>query len=172
MTPSADAARTDRALVSPAGETGPDADVDLAQTVSHFALAFDKWSRSMIASDAPSLPRLKLLYALACEGPQRMGDLADILEVTPRSVTALVDGLEGQGQVRRVADPTDRRATVIELVEGQGEIEHRFRAHTLMVAGLFDGLDDVDRAGFLRVCRELTARLHEHNVKGKTTGSS
>ena len=121
----------------------------------------DKWSRSLLAADTPSLPRLKLLYALACEGPQRMGDLADRLDVTPRSVTALVDGLEAQGQVRRVADPTDRRATIIEIVAGGTDIERRYRDFAGAVARMFDRMEARDRAEFVRICRELTGRLHD-----------
>jgi DNA-binding MarR family transcriptional regulator len=139
--------------------TEPDVNVAFAKTVGDFTMAIDKWARSASAPDAPSLPRLKLLYTLACEGPTRMGDLAALLDVTPHSVTALVDGLETQGQVRRVADPADRRATRIELVEGQSDVEHEFREHSRMVTALFEDVGGEDRAAFLRVCRHVTERL-------------
>ncbi|MDP9271219.1 MAG: MarR family transcriptional regulator [Chloroflexota bacterium] len=144
-----------------------EANLELAKAVADFSVAFERWSRSLIEADAPSLPRLKLLYALHCEGPQRMGDLADALEVTPRSVTALVDGLEAQGQVRRVPDPSDRRATIIELVEGQSDVEGRYRDHALAVARLFDNLDTRDRETFLRICRQVTARLRSHDLPAR-----
>jgi len=142
------------------------ADLELAGIVSDFALTFERWTRSLIESDAPSLPRLRLLYALHCEGPQRMGDLADALEVTPRSVTALVDGLEKQGQVRRVPDPSDRRATIIELVDGRSDVEARYREHALAVAHLFDDIDARDRDTFRRVCEEIAKRLREAPARG------
>jgi DNA-binding MarR family transcriptional regulator len=137
------------------------ADLELAKVVADFTVAFERWSRSLIEADSPSLPRLKLLYALHCQGPQRMGDLAGALEVTPRSVTALVDGLERQGQVRRVPDPSDRRATIIELVGRSSDIEQRYREHALGVAQLFGGLDTRDRSEFARMCRDITARLRD-----------
>ncbi|WP_333772613.1 MarR family winged helix-turn-helix transcriptional regulator [Streptomyces sp. IBSBF 3136] len=60
----------------------------------------------------------RLLRTLAHYGsPPRMADLAERLEVVPRAVTTLVDGLEASGKVRRVADPTNRRVTRIELTE-------------------------------------------------------
>jgi DNA-binding MarR family transcriptional regulator len=46
-----------------------------------------------------------------------MADLAERLEVVPRAVTTLVDGLEASGRVRRVPDPTNRRVTRIELTD-------------------------------------------------------
>ncbi|WP_129310865.1 MarR family transcriptional regulator [Streptomyces sp. L2] len=60
----------------------------------------------------------RLLRTLAHYGAApRMADLAEHLEVVPRAVTTLVDGLEASGKVRRVADPTNRRVTRIELTD-------------------------------------------------------
>ncbi|UQW99982.1 MarR family transcriptional regulator [Streptomyces sp. RerS4] len=49
--------------------------------------------------------------------PPRMADLAARLEVVPRAVTTLVDGLEAADCVRRVPDPANRRVIRIELTE-------------------------------------------------------
>jgi DNA-binding MarR family transcriptional regulator len=46
-----------------------------------------------------------------------MADLAERLEVVPRAVTTLVDGLEASGRVRRVPDPTNRRVIRIEVTD-------------------------------------------------------
>ncbi|MFD9790044.1 MarR family winged helix-turn-helix transcriptional regulator [Streptomyces sp. NPDC059070] len=51
------------------------------------------------------------------EAPPRMADLAARLEVVPRAVTTLVDGLEESGNVRRVPDPTNRRVVRVELTD-------------------------------------------------------
>ena len=60
----------------------------------------------------------RLLRTLAHFGsPPRMADLAERLEVVPRAVTTLVDGLEASGRVRRVPDPTNRRVIRIELTD-------------------------------------------------------
>ncbi|MGW2029247.1 MULTISPECIES: MarR family winged helix-turn-helix transcriptional regulator [Streptomyces] len=60
----------------------------------------------------------RLLRTLAHYGsPPRMADLAERLEVVPRAVTTLVDGLEASGKVRRVPDPANRRVTRIELTD-------------------------------------------------------
>ncbi|AOW85755.1 MULTISPECIES: MarR family winged helix-turn-helix transcriptional regulator [Streptomyces] len=60
----------------------------------------------------------RLLRTLAhYESPPRMADLAERLEVVPRAVTTLVDGLETAGKVRRVPDPANRRVTRIELTD-------------------------------------------------------
>ncbi|GAA3837538.1 MarR family winged helix-turn-helix transcriptional regulator [Streptomyces chiangmaiensis] len=60
----------------------------------------------------------RLLRTLAHFGsPPRMADLAERLEVVPRAVTTLVDGLEATGRVRRVPDPTNRRVIRIEITD-------------------------------------------------------
>jgi DNA-binding MarR family transcriptional regulator len=45
--------------------------------------------------------------------PLRMVDLADRLEVVPRSVTTLVDALESAGLVTRTPDPANRRSLLV-----------------------------------------------------------
>ena len=69
-----------------------------------------RWLRTKAPAGGPSTSRLRLLESLHCEGAQKMGDLAGALGVTPRNITALVDGLEEEGMVRwrripRIAAP-------------------------------------------------------------------
>jgi DNA-binding MarR family transcriptional regulator len=52
-----------------------------------------------------------------CETPPRMADLAARLDVVPRAITTLVDGLEARDAVRRVPDAHNRRVTRIELTD-------------------------------------------------------
>ena len=62
-------------------------------------------------------PRLRLLLAVEEAGRLRMGDLAEDLGITARTVTTLVDALEKEGLLIRLPDPTDRRATLLELTD-------------------------------------------------------
>ncbi|MCF3964741.1 MarR family winged helix-turn-helix transcriptional regulator [Streptomyces fuscigenes] len=61
-------------------------------------------------------------------GPPRMADLAARLEVVPRAVTTLVDGLEANGWVRRVPDPANRRVIRVELTDSGQETLTSLRA--------------------------------------------
>jgi DNA-binding MarR family transcriptional regulator len=133
--------------------------VDLAQAIASFTATFERWARSLVAEGAPSYPRLKLLYALHCDGPQRMADLAATLEVTPRSVTALVDGLERESLVRRQPHPTDRRATMIELTDEARQAVERSMEHQVAIAALFETLSEGDRRSLLRLTSALDARM-------------
>jgi len=62
-------------------------------------------------------PRLRLLMAVEEVGRLRMGDLAEDLGITARTVTTLVDALEREGLLARLPDPIDRRATLLALTE-------------------------------------------------------
>ncbi|MEV6164607.1 MarR family transcriptional regulator [Streptomyces sp. NPDC052052] len=62
--------------------------------------------------------QFRLLRTVAhYDGAPRMADLAQRLDVVPRAVTSLVDGLEASGRVRRAPDPDSRRVVRIEITE-------------------------------------------------------
>ncbi|MFE0190056.1 MarR family winged helix-turn-helix transcriptional regulator [Streptomyces sp. NPDC059008] len=65
----------------------------------------------------PAQSRLLRIVDHYRDAPPRMADLAERLEVVPRAVTTLVDGLEAHGAVRRVPDPANRRVVRIELTD-------------------------------------------------------
>ncbi|MGW7328651.1 MarR family winged helix-turn-helix transcriptional regulator [Streptomyces sp. NPDC054840] len=60
---------------------------------------------------------LRLVSHYEGEQAPRMADLAARLEVVPRAVTTLVDGLEAAECVRRAPDPANRRVIRIELTD-------------------------------------------------------
>lgn len=62
--------------------------------------------------------QFRLLRTVAhYDGPPRMADLAQRLDVVPRAVTTLVDALEAGGRVRRIPDPDSRRVVRIEITD-------------------------------------------------------
>lgn len=69
-------------------------------------------------------PRLRLLSVVAESGKIRMNELAVKLGIKPRTVTDFIDALEQEKLLVRLPDPTDRRATLIQLTElAQSHIE-------------------------------------------------
>ncbi|MFD3804490.1 MarR family winged helix-turn-helix transcriptional regulator [Streptomyces sp. NPDC058611] len=98
--------------------------------------------------------------------PPRMADLAARLEVVPRAVTTLVDGLEAADCVRRAPDTANRRVIRIELTDtGRATLRRLRNARTdaaeeilapltadqrEMLGGLLNALADAPPEG---VCR-------------------
>lgn len=62
-------------------------------------------------------PRLRLLFVVSEAGKIRMNELAAKLGIKARTVTDFVDALEQDNLLVRIPDPTDRRATLIQLTE-------------------------------------------------------
>lgn len=62
-------------------------------------------------------PRLRLLAVVSKAGQIRMNELASKLGIKARTVTDFVDALERENLLVRIPDPTDRRATLIQLTE-------------------------------------------------------
>jgi DNA-binding MarR family transcriptional regulator len=121
------------------------ADVDprrrLVDLAAAFASAYLRWLESSTPSSELSFPRLRLLEQLHCQGPQMMRVLAEDLGLTPRNMTALVDGLEAEGLVQRVAHPSDRRATLVESTPaGVAAAERTLQPKLSAIGELFDEL--------------------------------
>jgi DNA-binding MarR family transcriptional regulator len=132
---------------------------ELAAAAAVFASTFDRWANHKAVEAGLSAPRLRLLNVVHCHGPQKMADLAGSLAVTPRNVTALVDGLEADGLIRRVPHSTDRRVTMVELACSSARVESQFRAFQDSMGSLFATLDDDDRRALLRLLTTLRGHM-------------
>lgn len=72
---------------------------------------YDKRAKRLGLTRAQS----RVLAYLAWKGEMNQARLAELLEITPISLTRLLDRMEGYGWVERVASGEDRRAFVIRL---------------------------------------------------------
>ncbi|MFJ4685063.1 MarR family winged helix-turn-helix transcriptional regulator [Streptomyces sp. NPDC091377] len=100
--------------------TSPDPDGMLAEQLLRFTRRVHRIQKRHLEQRALGITpaQSRLLRTLAhFSAPPRMADLAARLEVVPRAVTTLVDGLEASGKVRRAPDPESRRVIRIELTE-------------------------------------------------------
>jgi DNA-binding MarR family transcriptional regulator len=75
---------------------------------------------------------LGLLRHLAAAGPLTIGALAQVLELTPATVTALVDRLEARRLVERIRDERDRRRVIVWLTS---EGRRRATSHPEVLEG-------------------------------------
>ncbi|MGW6390324.1 MarR family winged helix-turn-helix transcriptional regulator [Streptomyces sp. NPDC055103] len=101
-----------------AGLSGSDADGLLAEQLLRLTRRLHRIQKHHLEPVGITPAQSRLLRTVAHFGePPRMADLATRLEVVPRAVTSLVDGLEAVGRVRRVPDPSNRRVVRIELTD-------------------------------------------------------
>jgi DNA-binding MarR family transcriptional regulator len=107
--------------------------------------------------------QLRALSVLSRKQPRRMSDLAEALDMTPASASALVDRIDQRGFVTRRSDPDDRRTVLVELSRrGQHILDVMERGSTDHFARLIEKMTPVERdalattlRAFLRVGAQL-----------------
>ena len=66
-----------------------------------------------------------VLLTFARSGRLPMRTMGERLQLHPTSVTNIVDRLQGDGLVRRMPHPTDRRATLVEITEAGAALREK-----------------------------------------------
>ena len=93
---------------------------------------------------------------LLADGSLRMSVIAGRLAVVPRTVTDLVDGAELAGFVARLADPEDRRSTLVELTPvGRRLLDQVDSARRESAARVFGTLTEGQRGELLALLRTI-----------------
>ena len=102
-----------------------------------------------LAREGLTESRAHLLWQLQQRGPCVQRILAADMHVTPRAITALVDGLVATGFVTREPHPSDRRATLVTFTErGRVTAQALLDGHRRLARQLFAGLPDDTFDGF------------------------
>lgn len=122
----------------------------------------DRWGSKHGLSEG----RIRVMFILRF-GPRTLGDIADRCGVSPRNITGLVDGLEKDGLVERVPDPSDRRAIRAQLTEkGQEKValvgEEVLEARRSVAAGF----TEEDLAELRHLCLRLFQNIEKIEGEG------
>lgn len=93
------------------------------------------------------------------ENPEaRLSQLAEALRIAPRSATEVVDALEDRGFVRRIPDPSDRRATCVDLTpDGRRVLRVIDRTREAESERFLASLPQEDRTELQRILRRLVS---------------
>lgn len=106
-----------------------------------------------------SMTAYEALYVLARADERQLKrvELAERLVLTPSGVTRLLEGLEAEGFVEKVACETDLRVSYARLTEtGQEKLEQASCGHTGSIRTLFEASLDADEIAQLA---ELLGKL-------------
>lgn len=106
-----------------------------------------------------------VLLAFSRRGSLPLGKMGERLMIHPTSVTNIVDRLEGQGLVRRVDHPTDRRTTLCEITAaGRRVVEEATQAVTAVDLGIA-GLTDREVEQLTRLLGKLRSSAGDHTAR-------
>ena len=120
----------------------------------------DFYARTKGLGLTPALARL-LLY-VAREPDSRQTDLAARLEVTPVTLGRMVDRLVQRGYVRRLADPSDRRAYRLRITPaGEPTTAQLERIAAATRERALQGFSAADRQRLLSLLGRLRSNLEE-----------
>jgi DNA-binding MarR family transcriptional regulator len=137
-----------------------DSSLELAELLSHTARRLRRGSTAQLAPLGLTGAQARVLRILArADRPLRMADIAAGLEVVPRSVTTMVDGVEAAGLIVRATDPEDRRAVLVSLTAaGQALLERLERARRATAEEVFGDLARDEREDLARLLGGLCRR--------------
>ncbi|WP_314172609.1 MarR family winged helix-turn-helix transcriptional regulator [Streptomyces winkii] len=134
---------------------------ELSNAVSRGRLAERAVEATGLALDRPAVG---VLMALHMAGkPMRVGEIAEQMQVVGPHVTRQVQGLERKGLVRRVSDPHDRRASVIEPTTEGSEAAERYAG--ALIGWFTEAIaewSDQDRSDLSRLLGQLVDDVTAH----------
>ncbi len=91
-----------------------------------------------------SLSQLRVLYFLRRRSQSSLSEVADYLDVTRPTMSAMVERLVQRGLVDRVSDPIERRRIILTLTPtGEAEMARVYDATLQTVADRLEGLTEV-----------------------------
>jgi len=124
---------------------------------------FSRWLERNIDTDwSGSAPQLMLIAVLVRHKTLTMGEAAELLDVTPRAITRLVDSLEKEELVTRQVSPHDKRVYLISVTaKTEAKAKQMMPKHEKKMSELFSIFSDAELLEYLR----LSSKLAEHLKK-------
>jgi len=104
--------------------------------------------------------QVRALFQFKCDEELSAGEMAKRADLSPASMTAMLDALERAGMVERRRSETDRRQVMVRLTDaGRERLEERRAAWKAHWAAQMEGHSEQDLEAAARVARRMTAML-------------
>jgi DNA-binding MarR family transcriptional regulator len=95
---------------------------DVLRSLRRIIRAVDLYSRRLLSQCGLSSPQLICLRQLAAHGPMPSGRLASQVNLSPATLSGIVDRLELRGLIKRTRQAEDKRRVVVELTPEGAEL--------------------------------------------------
>lgn len=123
--------------------------------------AFAQQGRARFGEHGLWPAQVRLLTTLHHRPGSRMRDLADVLGVSGRAITPLVDALESDGLITRRPDSGDRRAFRLTLTDaGLSAIDRIADLQQQISEDIFSGMSAEDQRDLARLLRAFLDTTH------------
>lgn len=122
-------------------------------------------TRVSMARRGLTAARANVLWLLS-GGARTQRDLADLLGVTPRNITGLVDALVADGFVTREVHPEDRRAHLVSLSPtGQDAVAWMAEGEERAVELVYAGIPAKALSAYVETMEEVLVALRAHAIR-------
>lgn len=135
-------------------------DRSLADRLHSLAIHLLRYARADDMATGLSAARLSVLSVLVFGGPRTVTDLAAAEQVAVPTMTRLLQGLEGDGYIRRRRDAADGRVVIVKATaKGKRALESGRRARIRRVEEVTGALSAGDASVVEAAVTALEARL-------------
>jgi DNA-binding MarR family transcriptional regulator len=114
------------------------------------------------AAEETTIAQYRALVVLASRGPQRVGDLAGALDVTPSTAGRMCDRMLRKGLIRRHHSRTDRRTVQISITEtGRRVMDEATVRRRMLIGGILRKLPAAQQAAVATALRAFAGAAEE-----------
>jgi DNA-binding MarR family transcriptional regulator len=134
----------------------------VAASVGRLSNLFPRWMGSKLETihDVTS-SQLMVIFLLSQFKEMTLGQLAQMLDFTPRAITGIMAGLEKKRYIIRRKDPEDNRITWVSLSEtGKSFLKVARPDAAKKFAGLFGVLSKKEQIELVRIIEKLTDHMN------------
>lgn len=133
----------------------------IAASVGRLSHLFPRWMSAKIEKEHDvTSSQLLAVFIISQEGEVTMGQLAQMLDLTPRAITGLMAGLEKRKFVIRTKDKKDARITWLSLSDvGKNFLKVAKPDASKKLGSLFEVLTKKEQIELVRIVEKLTDHM-------------
>ena len=146
----------------------------IAASVGRLSHLFPRWMslKVEIAHDITS-SQMMVLFLLSQNGKLTMGQISQMLDLTPRAITGLMKGLERKKYIVRTKDNKDQRVIWVKLTPaGTAFMKVARPDAATKLTSLFSVLSKKEQVELVRIIEKLTDHMkHEIDTSNKNSSN-
>ena len=133
----------------------------IAASVGRLSHLFPRWMSVKIESQHQiTSSQLMVIFLLSQSGEMTMGQISQMLDLTPRAITGLMVGLENRDYITRRKDQKDHRITWVQLsTRGKTFLKVTKPEASKAFISLFDVLTKKEQIELVRIIEKLTDHM-------------
>ena len=140
----------------------------IAASVGRLSHLFPRWMSVKIETEHDvTSSQIMAIFLLSQSGELTMGQISQMLDLTPRAITGLMVGLEEKKFILRSKDKIDHRITWVKLsAEGKTFLKVARPDASAKFGSLFDVLSKKEQIDLVRIIEKLTDHMKSQIDEG------